>query len=238
MNYSTIRENPDVLSKYKSRELVELTCTGCGEKYFVPKNQILGKISQGIISNFCSNNCSRKKDPSNYATLTCQQCNTVFERLISSIGSTNSFCCQKCAATYNNLVKNSLVKLTKTFVHCKKCDAPILTGTFCDKKCEMDYRNEIIVQGVANGTATALSVKKFLLKTQGNICSSCNSSQWNNLPIPIELEHKDGNSANNNLSNCCLLCPNCHAQTSTYKGKNRGNGRHSRKTRYHEGKSY
>lgn len=51
-------------------------------------------------------------------------------------------------------------------------------------------------------------------------CYKCQLTQWNNLPIPLELEHKDGNHSNNNLENLTLLCPNCHAQTSTYRGKN------------------
>jgi hypothetical protein len=51
-------------------------------------------------------------------------------------------------------------------------------------------------------------------------CYMCNNTEWNNYPIPLELEHKDGNHSNNNLCNLTLLCPNCHAQTSTYRGRN------------------
>jgi hypothetical protein len=51
-------------------------------------------------------------------------------------------------------------------------------------------------------------------------CYNCNNTIWQNQPIPIELEHIDGNHANNNLDNLTLLCPNCHAQTPTYRGKN------------------
>lgn len=50
---------------------------------------------------------------------------------------------------------------------------------------------------------------------------------WDNdkKPVNVELEHIDGNSSNNNLSNLILLCPNCHSCTPTYKSKNRGKGR-------------
>jgi len=51
-------------------------------------------------------------------------------------------------------------------------------------------------------------------------CARCNRKTWLNQPIPLELEHKDGNHLNNNLDNLELLCPNCHAFTSTYRGKN------------------
>jgi hypothetical protein len=52
-------------------------------------------------------------------------------------------------------------------------------------------------------------------------CYSCGLSEWLNQPIPLELEHIDGNHANNLLENLTLLCPNCHAQTPTYRGRNR-----------------
>jgi hypothetical protein len=39
---------------------------------------------------------------------------------------------------------------------------------------------------------------------------------------PIELDHIDGNCANNAKENLRLICPNCHAQTEFYKGANAG----------------
>jgi hypothetical protein len=52
-------------------------------------------------------------------------------------------------------------------------------------------------------------------------CNKCGGVEWLGQPIPLELDHRDGNSKNNNLENLELLCPNCHAQTPTYRGKNR-----------------
>lgn len=51
-------------------------------------------------------------------------------------------------------------------------------------------------------------------------CYKCGLTEWNNLPTPIELEHINGNRCDNRLENLTLLCPNCHAQTDTYRGKN------------------
>lgn len=53
-------------------------------------------------------------------------------------------------------------------------------------------------------------------------CQKCGLTEWNGVPIPLELEHKDGNSSNHKLDNLELLCPNCHALTDTYRGKNIG----------------
>jgi 5-methylcytosine-specific restriction endonuclease McrA len=79
-----------------------------------------------------------------------------------------------------------------------------------------------------------------LIRKHGAQCMLCN---WNTPNIvtnkcPIELDHIDGNSNNNSLSNLRLLCPNCHSIQPTYKSLNKGNGRHSRMNRYKAGKSY
>lgn len=51
-------------------------------------------------------------------------------------------------------------------------------------------------------------------------CDTCKLTEWQGKPIPLELHHKDGNHNNNEMSNLCLLCPNCHAQTKNYGSKN------------------
>ena len=52
------------------------------------------------------------------------------------------------------------------------------------------------------------------------VCSICDLDRWNNKDIPIELDHIDGDRTNHTLKNIRLVCPNCHAQTNTYRGKN------------------
>lgn len=54
------------------------------------------------------------------------------------------------------------------------------------------------------------------------VCSGCNNDSWLNNPIPLELDHVNGDNNDNSLSNLRLLCPNCHALTPTYRGKNKG----------------
>lgn len=53
-------------------------------------------------------------------------------------------------------------------------------------------------------------------------CFNCKLTEWLNAPIPLELEHIDGNHTNHIIDNLELLCPNCHALTNTYRGKNKG----------------
>lgn len=51
-------------------------------------------------------------------------------------------------------------------------------------------------------------------------CSKCGISKWMNEKIILELDHVDGNVLNNQIDNLRLLCPNCHSQTPTFRGKN------------------
>lgn len=52
-------------------------------------------------------------------------------------------------------------------------------------------------------------------------CSNCGINEWCNEPVTLELDHKDGDNTNHQLSNLRLMCPNCHSQTATYKSKNK-----------------
>jgi len=66
-------------------------------------------------------------------------------------------------------------------------------------------------------------LKKRLIKERilSSKCSSCHLTDWLGKPIPLELDHIDGNHLNNRLENLRILCPNCHALTPTYRGKNK-----------------
>lgn len=52
-------------------------------------------------------------------------------------------------------------------------------------------------------------------------CECCGLSTWLGKNIPLELDHIDGNCYNHIIENLRILCPNCHAQTETYRGKNK-----------------
>jgi transposase-like protein len=53
-------------------------------------------------------------------------------------------------------------------------------------------------------------------------CEGCLSYEWCGEPIPLELDHINGDRRDNRLENVRLLCPNCHALTPTYRGRNVG----------------
>jgi predicted RNA-binding Zn-ribbon protein involved in translation (DUF1610 family) len=144
------------------------------------------------------------------------------------------FCDSSCAAKFNN-------KLRKKYNNCLYCNNEInIKKKYCDNKCQQDYQYNKRLEK-CNGNLENLghsSIRKFITEKEGYKCSECGISEWNNKKIVLELEHKDGNSENNKEENLCFLCPNCHSQTDTFKGKNKGNGRFYRRQRYKEGKSY
>jgi hypothetical protein len=45
------------------------------------------------------------------------------------------------------------------------------------------------------------------------LCDLCGRDEWMGRPIPLELDHINGNRDDNTLENLRLLCPNCHAMT-------------------------
>jgi hypothetical protein len=61
------------------------------------------------------------------------------------------------------------------------------------------------------------TIKASLIRSRGHKCESCKRIKWQRQLIPLELEHIDGNRMNDSDDNLKLLCPNCHAQTITYR---------------------
>lgn len=65
-----------------------------------------------------------------------------------------------------------------------------------------------------------LKLKLFSEGIKENKCENCGLTEWLGNSIPLELDHIDGVNTNNTLENLRILCPNCHSQTITYRGKN------------------
>lgn len=60
-----------------------------------------------------------------------------------------------------------------------------------------------------------------LIEERGHQCECCKLTNWLDLPINLELHHKDGNRLNYCRNNLQLLCPNCHSHTDNYGSKNK-----------------
>jgi len=81
---------------------------------------------------------------------------------------------------------------------------------------------EILVE---NSTYSRGSLKRRLYATglkQRN-CELCGQGEeWQGRRMALILDHINGVANDNRLENLELLCPNCHAFTPTYRGRNIG----------------
>ena len=68
------------------------------------------------------------------------------------------------------------------------------------------------------------SLRKRLLKEgiKEYKCECCNRTEWLGKPIKLELHHINGIKDDLRIENLQILCPNCHAYTDNYRGKNIG----------------
>lgn len=171
----------------------------------------------------------------------CASCNSELEYKKRK----NKFCSHSCSVSFNNrgLSRNTVQGIYKK-KKCLNCENFTYQIKFCSRECYKEYakverRNKIEASG---SLLRYQSDKWYLIETRDHKCEVCGTSEWQGKPIPLDIDHKNGNSDNDNLDNVRLICPNCHRQTETHGSKNK-NGRHSkrkdyRNRRYAEEKSY
>ena len=161
----------------------------------------------------------------------CLECSSVipFEKRIKY-----RFCNNSCAAKFNG-------KLRIPKGRCKKCGNPCFQPLKHCPKCielRLHVRPKILSWDKVKDNRLA---RRMLLLEFGHRCMRCGLSEWLENEIPLEVDHKDGNSDNWTKENLALVCPNCHALTPTYKAKNRFHGSNrqkKRRERYALGKTW
>ena len=190
--------------------------------------------------------------------LICATCVSIISYERYTQGYSKKFCSRSCSARYNNHIRAGgkvetipaaqgnqrtaptfTPKAEEPFPACSECQKLLKSrkSRFCGAQCHHDFKWRL-KKSDPTTVWSDRTLKRLLLERHGNQCQKCYRTEWDGVPIPIELEHIDGNSDNNSPDNVTLLCPNCHALTPTYKGRNMGNGRAFRRDRYAAGKSY
>jgi hypothetical protein len=91
-----------------------------------------------------------------------------------------------------------------------------------------DWSKKIPIQDILieNSTYTSSFNLKNRLLSEGLLieqCSKCGiSDEWQGEHLSLHLEHKNGINNDHRIENLTLLCPNCHSQTKSYCGRNKG----------------
>lgn len=141
----------------------------------------------------------------------------------------NSYCSYSCSAHVSN-------KNRAKYRQCAGCNTQILNSRnskYCNLACHAAHRLRIFEQKFESGALTDFDrkrIRKVLINRYGYQCSICNGTEWLGKPIPVVLDHIDGDCNNNSPDNIRLVCGNCNMQLPTFAGRNRGkSGRVGRK---------
>ncbi len=78
----------------------------------------------------------------------------------------------------------------------------------------------LLVDGRVQTNRSHLKQRLLAEGLKENRCESCGLTEWQGKPLNMQLHHNNGRGKDNRLENISFLCPNCHAQTETWGGRN------------------
>lgn len=123
--------------------------------------------------------------------------------------------------------------------HCLSCGKNIpfqgytYTHKYCDNQCQQNHRKALNLERdtkklLEGETLRRPNQRKVLTKLRGYKCEVCGISEWNGKKLVLQVDHINGDPYHHSADNLRLICPNCHSQTETFAGANRGRGRWSK----------
>lgn len=84
---------------------------------------------------------------------------------------------------------------------------------------------EILIENSMYTNMNRLKIRLVQEGVMDYFCNECgNNGIWRGKPLTLQLDHINGVSNDHRLTNLRFLCPNCHSQTDTYSGRNKGVG--------------
>ena len=81
---------------------------------------------------------------------------------------------------------------------------------------------DLLVVGRSQTNRKYLRGRLVAAEVKKDECERCGISAWMGRPLSPQLHHINGDGTDNRLENLQLLCPNCHAQTDNWGGRNKG----------------
>ena len=86
-----------------------------------------------------------------------------------------------------------------------------------------DILKRFIKGDIHYGTKILYWVKRYDLVKYECVGDECQltSNMWGSKEVPLELDHINGDNADNRIENLRFLCPICHRLTDTHGGKNK-----------------
>jgi hypothetical protein len=133
--------------------------------------------------------------------------------------------------------------------HCLSCGKELKTGNvYCSSTCQQNNQYRAFIERWLRGEEDGgrgkydeqISgfVRRWMEEKSNGMCSLCQGKEWRGKPMPLLVDHINGNPRNTRPENLRMICGNCDMQLETYKGRNKGKGRFCRRERYENGQSY
>lgn len=231
-------------SNIRAYNLNPTKCKNCGKIMEYDKRH----------NRFCSRSCAATYNNSNKsaAIKKCVRCGAEYESR-----SGNRRYCDKCShqSVYiePDSTKHKKHKGDWVISICLNCGKEIKRKwecLYCDNHCQAEYKwkqtkQRILEAGefdassgsTTKGETNRPQAKRFLEEEYGHKCAICGLTEWMGQPIPVVVDHIDGDPSNHKIDNFRLVCGNCDMQLPTYKAKNKGKGRKFRRDLYEKDKS-
>jgi len=146
----------------------------------------------------------------------------------------SKFCNNSCAASFNNVGVRRHGSPPRNCAFCK-AELKGSQKKYCSRDCQRDDKyNEWLcrwLEGKCSGNYDGRGVKprkwvyRWVKDTFGEKCAICETDEWMGKPVPLVLDHIDGDATNTTPDNVRLVCRNCDGQLPTFCGRNMGNGK-------------
>jgi len=225
-------------------KFIIVKCDNCKKHFRQEKSLFDLTIKRKYKHHFCSSKCKDKYYTKKRINLNCLNCGKSIKIIESDYKKSTTkkfFCRQSCAAIYNNKLRTK--KNLKPFPNFKKKKIKLYLCKFCGKQSKKEFcsklcQNFFIIETTGDATLTKNEehnrriAKKYLIKTEGHICKICHNTEWLGKPIPLILDHIDGNALNYKTLNLRTVCGNCNMMLPTFAGRNRGKGKRSKVPRH------
>ena len=131
-------------------------------------------------------------------------------------------CCQESINKCPSLIAKNIAGLKKAYKEGRK-DCHHFDGKRGESKGKMQKTKDEVF--CINNLSNAY-IKKFIITLDifPYKCDICGIKEWHGKKIILELDHINGRRNDNRKENLRFLCPNCHSQTKTFRGRNINSG--------------
>lgn len=156
----------------------------------------------------------------------CENCSIEHDGAFGS----GRFCAMRCARSFgakmNREIRNAK---TSNTLKSRKTKLPFQKGVDIRRKTNWTLEERKIAgnkirekmleksKKIVFDLASRSIKKRRILIEQENKCLWCGISSWREQRLVLELDHINGNKADNRRENLRCLCPNCHSQTETFR---------------------